>query len=35
MIYQEHAHRKLRQAFDTILQQFSSYGNKINAVRKS
>jgi len=24
VIYQEHAHRKLRQAFDAILQQFSS-----------
>ena len=28
MIYQEHAHRKLRQAFDAILQQFSSNGNR-------
>ena len=29
MIYQEHAHRKLRQAFDSaILQQFSSNGNR-------
>ena len=27
MIYQEHAHRKLRQAFDAILQ-FSSNGNR-------
>ena len=33
VIYQEHAHRKLRQAFDAILQQFSSNGN--NAVHKS
>ena len=28
MIYQEHAHRKLQQAFDAILQQFSSNGNR-------
>ena len=28
MIYQEHAHCKLRQAFDAILQQFSSNGNR-------
>ena len=28
VIYQEHTHRKLRQAFDAILQQFSSNGNK-------
>ena len=28
MIYQEHAHRKLRQAFDAILQQFSSNANR-------
>ena len=28
MIYQEHAHRKLRQAFDAILQQFSSNDNR-------
>ena len=28
MIYQEHAHRKLRQAFHAILQQFSSNGNR-------
>ena len=28
MIYKEHAHRKLRQAFDAILQQFSSNDNK-------
>ena len=28
MIYQEHAHRKLRQAFDAILQQFSLNGNR-------
>ena len=28
VIYQEHAHRKLRQAFDAILQQFSSNGNR-------
>ena len=28
MIYQEHAHRKLRRAFDAILQQFSSNGNR-------
>ena len=28
MIYQEHAHRKLRQAFDAILQQFSSNGSR-------
>ena len=28
MIYQDHAHRKLRQAFDAILQQFSSNGNR-------
>ena len=28
VIYQEHAHRKLRQAFDAILQQFSSTNRK-------
>jgi len=28
LIYQEHAHRKLRQAFDAILQQFSSNDNR-------
>ena len=28
MTYQEHAHRKLRQAFGAILQQFSSNGNR-------
>ena len=28
MIYQEHARRKLRQAFDAILKQFSSNGNR-------
>ena len=28
VIYQEHAHHKLRQAFDAILQQFSSNGNR-------
>ena len=28
MIYQEHAHRKLRQAFDAILRQFSSNDNR-------
>ena len=28
MIYQELAHRKLQQAFDAILQQFSSNGNR-------
>ena len=28
MIYQEHVHRKLRQAFDAILRQFSSNGNR-------
>ena len=28
MIYQEHARRKLRQAFDAILRQFSSNGNR-------
>ena len=28
MIYQGHAHRKLRQAFDAILRQLSSNGNR-------
>ena len=28
VIYQEHAHRELRQAFDAILRQFSSNGNR-------
>ena len=35
LIYQEHAHRKLRQAFDAILQQFSSNGNRKSMLRKS